>query len=79
MPFGDGTGPAWNYGRGYRYSRGVGHGYGCRTADWGYRAHMPYAPSVEDEKYYLEAQEHWLEEELKYVKDRLDLLGKKES
>jgi len=34
---------------------------------------------VEDEKAYLEYRKHLLEEDLKYINDRLNLLGDKES
>ncbi len=81
MPWGDGLGPwwagygrgAWGFGRGYGRGFGRGYGWGCYAGWYG----APY-PSVEDEKAYLEYQKHFLEEDLKYINERLGLLANKE-
>ncbi len=84
MPYGDGLGPRWNgYGRGM-WGYGRGYGWGCYGRGYGRGGYFgggygaPY-PSVEDEKAYLEYRKHLLEEDLKYINDRLNLLGDKES
>ena len=93
MPFGDGTGPLGQgpmTGRGlgycggyaaparvYGFGRGMGRGFGKgfgRGYGFGWAGYnVPY-----DEKTALENRMRFLEEELKYIRDRLKEIGEEE-
>jgi hypothetical protein len=72
-----GYGRGRGFGRGYGYGRGYGRGYGWgyRGYGWGYRGYG-WNLSKEDELAVLKDEQKYAEEDLSYIKNRIDELEK---
>ncbi|MBW2988630.1 DUF5320 domain-containing protein [Candidatus Woesearchaeota archaeon] len=72
MPWGDGTGPWWAQGRGWRCWRGFGRAYA-----WRYSA--PLGLTIEEQRRLLEAELNQLEAEKRAIEERLKQLGSQQN